>query len=157
MAITDVQLATLTIPAAYVEDVRSALVDEIENDSDALTVNQAALAESRADRLEMHLADRDASVGILARDLRLLEQLRDVSGETDISGDVDTLAHTLEAVVRVLGRRLTDVCQYGPIPMGDVVDIAARLRWAAEEAIRADPGLDHRLTREDRPSSESVA
>jgi hypothetical protein len=148
MATKDEDRGTIRIPAAYLEDVRCALVDEIDSDSGALAVNQAALVESKADRVEMHLADRDASVETLARDLRLLAQLRDATGDTKVTGDVDTLTHTLEAMVRILGRRLTDVCQYGPIPLGDVLELTARLRWAANEAIRLEPGLAHRLSDE---------
>jgi hypothetical protein len=49
----------------------------------------------------------------------------------------------------VLSKRLKRVSDFSPVPMGDVLDIAERLRWAAEEAIRVSPGLAERLTAEE--------
>ena len=145
MATKDTDQAVVTIPAEYLEDVRSALIDTIESDSGMLTVNQAAVVKSKADRVETHLEDRDTGVDILARDLRLLEQLRHATGNTKLTGDVDTLSQTLQQMVRMLGRRLTHVSQYAPVPLGDVRELSARLRWAADEAIRIYPELADRL------------
>jgi len=41
--------------------------------------------------------------------------------------------HVLEATVRVLSSRLTDTCQYGPLPDLDVLELSYRLQWAAHE------------------------
>jgi len=55
------------------------------------------------------------------------------------------VVHILEDVVRLNSERLHDLAQYGPLPMGDVLDVAERLRWAAEEAIRIEPELATKL------------
>jgi hypothetical protein len=143
MATMDVEQAAVTIPAAYLDDVRSALVDEIESDTGALTSNQAALL---VDNVAFHRVDRDSSVKTLSEDLQMLGQLLDATGDTALHGQPYTLGHVFEMTVRVLCRRLKDVCQYGPLPMGDVVELSARLRWAADEAIRIYPELADRLS-----------
>jgi hypothetical protein len=131
----------ITIPAEYLEDVRSALVSEINQDSDALQVNQASLLEKNG---ELNREDRDASVRWLRNDLQLLDQLLDGSEARKVTADRDALIEVLQAMVRVLAGRLTDVCEYAPVPLGDVVELSARLRWAADEAIRLHPGLAER-------------
>jgi hypothetical protein len=133
----------ITIPAEYLEDVRSALVSEINQDSDALQVNQATLLEKNG---ELNREDRDASVRWLRNDLQLLDQLLDGSEARKVTADRDALTEVLQAMVRVLAGRLTDVCQYGPVPLGDVVELSARLRWAANKAIRLHPHLGERLS-----------
>lgn len=128
--------ATITVPAAYLEDARVALVGEIEIDG---TVLRAADAQE----------DREASARILQRDLRLLEELLHATGDITVTAEHDRvsspLTGMLDGMVRVLSERLRDVAEYGPIPMGDVLDVAARLRWVAEEAIRIDPSQAKRL------------
>jgi hypothetical protein len=147
MATMDVEQAAVNIPTAYLEDVRSALAKEIKMDGDALRADQAKLVAAVGARdTEFHRGDRDGAVDSLSEDMRLLEQLRNATGDTKLTGDAGTLAHTLDATVRVLCRRLKDVCQYCPLPMGDVVELSARLRWAADEAIRIYPEFDHRLS-----------
>jgi hypothetical protein len=148
MATQNAEQAAVTIPAAYLEDVRSALVDEIDSDSDAIAVDQADLRESEIDRLEMHQADRDAAVRMLSRDLQLLAQVLDATDDTTVTGDPSSIAEALQATVRVLSRRLNDLCGYGPLPLGDVPELAARLRWAADEAIRIEPELARGLAGE---------
>ena len=136
--------ATITIPADYLEDARSAALAEITNDSDALrTANPE---------------DRGMSTVILQRSLRLLDPLLNATGDVQITGEQDNmsspLVHMLEAQIRLLIERLRCAAQYGPLPMGEVIDIAAELRWAAEEAIRMAPQLATRLTSDER---EAVA
>jgi hypothetical protein len=147
MATMEEEQAAVTIPAAYLEDVRSALVEHIEMDADALRADHAAVvAAVGAQDAELHRSDREGAVDSLSKDLWLLEQLRGANSDTKLTGEAGTLSFTLEATVRVLNGRLKDVCQYGPLPMGDVVELSARLRWLAGEAIRIYPGLDHRLS-----------
>jgi hypothetical protein len=90
------------------------------------------------------------STVILQRSLRLLDPLLNASGDVQITGEQDItsspLVHMLEAQIRLLIERLCSAAQYGPMPMGDVLDLAVELRWAAEEAIRIDPALEHRLS-----------
>ena len=73
-------------------------------------------------------------------------RLLDATDDTKVTAEPGTLSYVLEQTARLLSRRLTDVCRYGPLPMGDVVELAARLRWAADEAIRIYPVLAHRLS-----------
>jgi hypothetical protein len=147
MATKDAEQAAVTIPAAYLEDVRSALAKEIKFDGDALRADQAKLvAAVGTQKTEFHRGDRDSAVDSLSKDVRLFEQLHNATGDTKLTGDADSVVHTLQTTVRVLCGRLKDVCQYGPLPMGDVIELSARLRWGADEAIRICPELAHRLS-----------
>ena len=42
-------------------------------------------------------------------------------------------------LVRIVAGRLDDARQFGPVPMGTVLDLADELRWAASEAVRLCP------------------
>jgi hypothetical protein len=132
--------ATITIPAGYLEDVRSAAIAEVASDSRALHGADAA--------------DRGMSELILRRSTRLLNPLLNAAGDVELSAESDNtsspLVHVLEGLIRLLEERLREAAQYGPLPMGDVIDIAAELRWAAEEAIRMLPQLATRLTPRER-------
>lgn len=147
---SDRQRAELTIPATYLEDARAAAVREILSDGEALRTNQAALHDGRDTTAE----DRDSSAVILQRSTRVLAALLGASGDVAVTAERDNqsnpLCHTLEELVRLLSERLVDVAQYGPIPMGDVLDIAAELRWAAEETIRIEPSAGDRLISKER-------
>jgi hypothetical protein len=141
MASQNEQPVKVTIPAEYLEDMRAALVAQIDNDSDSLQVNQAAMADMLS-RVE----DRDASVRCLQEDLELLDQLLNASEGLEVTGPSGVVIGALEEMVRMLRGRLADACVYGPVPMGDVIDTSTRLRWAADEAIRLCPALAHRLS-----------
>lgn len=127
---------SITIPAGYLEDVRSAVVVEIATDSDSI---RTALTD-----------DRGSSALILERSMRLLDPLLNAEGDVELRAEDDhissPLVHMLEALIRLLVERLGNAAQYAPLPMGDVLDVAAELRWAAQEAVRIDPGLEHRLS-----------
>jgi hypothetical protein len=106
-----------------------------------------------ADTKELRSAwaeEQEPSALILRRSLRLLDPLLNATGDVQITAEQDNmsspLVHMLEAQIRLIIERLRSAAQYGPIPMGDVLDLAAQLRWAAEEAIRIDPTLEHRLS-----------
>ncbi len=133
MATMDAQRVSLTIPAAYLDDARRAIVGEVYDDSDALHNDPGAGTDPR----------------ILLRDVRLLEQLAGASADVELEADQDRvsdpLLHLLEAMARELSKRLASVSRHGPMPMGDVLDIAERLRWAADEAIRICPAVGDRL------------
>ena len=136
------QSAGITIPAGYLEDVRSAIVAGIDSDSGMLRATHADVLERSGAGPE---EDRAAGVRHLREDMGLLDQVLDASVDTRVTGDRGALGHVLEATVRVLAGQLTDRCEYAPIEMGAVLELARRLRWAAEEAIRiVEPGLDER-------------
>jgi hypothetical protein len=130
----------ITIPADYLEDVRAALIVEIGHDSNAIRTDQDADTPNGRE-------DRAAAVRNLREDTQLLDQVLDASRDTRVTGERDALAHVLDATVRVISSRLVDQCEYSPIEMRAVLDLAGRLRWAAEESA----GIDG------RDGSEAVA
>jgi hypothetical protein len=131
------QSVEIKIPAEYLEDVRTALIAEIEHDSNALETNQEALTSSTRNE-DVGRADRDSSVRLLRADVRLLDQLLDASGETKVSADWATLHEGLQSMVRVLSSRLVDECGFAPVDMEAVLELADRLRWAAEQSAAID-------------------
>lgn len=147
MAITSSRPAvTITIPSDYLEDARSALVREIDDDSNAIRSNHEDVLRGS----DVGGADRAGSVRILREDIQLLDQVLDASGDTTVTGEPGAVTHALDAMARVLSARLEDACGYSPMPMGDVLDVAAELRWAADEAIRIDPERAESLTQAER-------
>jgi hypothetical protein len=134
------QLAALTIPAEYLEDMRTALVWEIEDDGDRLRANQALVVSARRND-DLDREDRDDAVNLLRKDMQLLEQLLDATEDAEATADADTIADVLQTMVRILAKQLRKEMIYGPLHMGRVLDLGGRLRWAAEEAIRIDPTL----------------
>jgi len=94
--------------------------------------------------------DRGSSALILRRSIRLLDPLLKATGDTKLTAEHDNtsspLVHMLEAMIRSLLIQLKRRCAVWPMPMADVADLAGELRWAAEEAIRIDPALEHRLS-----------
>lgn len=131
---------SITIPADYLEDFRSAAIAEVANDSDAL---RSAIAE-----------DRRSSELILRRSTQLLKPLLETTGDVELQAEHDKtsspLGHALDELVRMLSERLRNAAQYAPVPMGDVADLAAELGWAAEQAIRIEPTMATRLTSDER-------
>jgi hypothetical protein len=123
------------------EDARSALVEEINSDSDALRMNHADTLRRGPGS---DPADRAASARWLRNDIQLLDQLLDASSDTKLTAERDALTEMLQEMVRLLAARLGEQANYAPVPMGAVLEITGRLRWAAEEAIRIDPALDER-------------
>lgn len=138
--------ATITIPAAYLEYARSAIIAEIQQGSKYIDTNQdAILAADTPEWAKTCRLDLASSVRFLHADMSLLEQLLDADGvDTKITGEHGAVTTTLDAIARVLSNRLDDACGYAPVPMGDVFELSAAMRWAAEEALRIDPGLDER-------------
>jgi hypothetical protein len=133
----------ITIPADYLEDVRSALVREVVDGGKFIASNHNSVLEADSELWAATTReDRAASVRSLHGDMRLLDQVIDARIETKVTGDEHALWHTLEGMVHVLSGRLTHECGFGPITMGAVLELAERLRWAADEAIRISPGPD---------------
>lgn len=128
----DASESVITIPAAYLEDVRAALVAEIKSTSESLALDQVALLSASGDRAELCAADRDNALRLLRKDVEALDELRQAHGETRLAADAgNVLAFLLEAMVRLLAERLNEECNFGPLDMGAVFEIAERLRWAA--------------------------
>lgn len=128
---------SLTIPAAYIEDARLAIIDELRSDIDALG-QEHVFAEDRANSLR-----------ILRRDQQLLDQLGDdvdtiVSAVEDRVSD--PIVNMLDQMVRRVTGRLEEACVYAPVPLDDVLELTDRLRWAAHESIRLTPELDGKRT-----------
>jgi hypothetical protein len=127
------QPKTITVPADYLEDVRSALVAEINSDADMLRANQA--------EVESGPEDRDCAVRLLHNDLQALDQLLSASTDTEITMERETLFHTLEAMCRLLTKRLAEEMEYGPLDMLNVLALVARMEWAAKQAMAIYPQL----------------
>ncbi|MGI8864978.1 MAG: hypothetical protein ACR2JH_11390 [Solirubrobacteraceae bacterium] len=117
----------ITIPAAYLEDVRRALAAEIDNDADWIKAS------------EDHAEDREGAVRHLRTDLGLLDSVLAADESTELAADPHGLFHMLEAFIRLLTERLTQEIDYAPISMGPVIEILGRLQWAADEALRLFP------------------
>jgi hypothetical protein len=136
--------ATVTIPAAYLEDARTALVTEIADDSKSL--------QGRTER-----DDCASSALILRRDLRVLDEVLGATDDVKLTAEHDRtsspLLHLLEEMVRQLVKRLHNTAQYGPIPMGELLDLTEQVRWAAREAIRIEPAVGNRLTVDERKAA----
>jgi hypothetical protein len=156
MATITTSSASIKIPADYLADVRSALIGEIAIDADALRVNDAGVCDE----------DRDSAARILQRDMPLLDALLaaialyaemerddDVTLTAEHDSLSDPLVAVLEGMVRQLAKRLRDAAQYAPVPMGEILDLTERIRWAADEAVRITPAVGDRLTVEDRQRS----
>ena len=124
-------MATLTVPAAYLEDARSAVVAGIVSDGDMLRTNHQSVLEGRFGGMT---EDRTSAAATLHRDMRLLDQIVDADGEVTLEGDSGDLSFVLEEVVRLLAARLDEAKEYSPIDMAAVLNIAKQLRWAAEES-----------------------
>jgi len=122
--------AEITIPADYLEDVRTALAAELVNGSNALRTDQEAVVSESS---EVHREDRDAAARLLGNDVRLLDRLLNVGVETTVSAERQTLHGALEAMVRLLSARLVEEAGYAPIDLDAVLGLAERLRWAGEE------------------------
>lgn len=139
MAKKDKEPAVITIPADYLEDMRSALVAEVRRDSDMLRANQ-----EEAVRLSSELgdADRDSAVEALQRDLRALEQLLPADPpDRELLTDREIAFHALESMCRLLTDRLVEEMEYGPLDMLAMLNTATRMEWAARQAMAIYPEL----------------
>jgi hypothetical protein len=139
MAIIDEQSATITVPADYLEEMRSAVVAELHNDGNMLRTNQAELVSSRNDQLDVARADRESAVRLVRDDVALLDQLLAATENATVTATRATLFHALEAMGRLLVERLQEKCDYAPLDMTAVLDLASRLGWSAEQALRIYP------------------
>lgn len=140
-------MATLKIPAAYLEDVRSAVIREIVGDSKTLRINHESVL---AGTLDGDTEDRTSAAAQLERSTGLLNQILDATTDATLDGRDEDLTYVLEELVRVLVERLQSAKGYSPIPMSEVLDITERVRWAAEEAVRIDPRVATWLSAKDR-------
>ena len=127
-------MATLKIPAAYLEDARKASATEIALDGEYLR--------------DAGPEDRPGSIKMLEREVRLHAALCATDGDVEVSAEQDNtsspIEHMLDQVVRILAGRLDEAKGYGPVPMGDILEIADQLRWAATESLRMQPSRDDR-------------
>ncbi len=130
------QDAEITIPAAYLEDARSALTMDINALRDYETANVPSGPTGPEDRAR--------ALRLLANEITLLKHLHAVCGDTEVTAESDTITKALQATVRVLADQLGAIAEGTPIDMGTVLEVAACLRWAAENAIQLDPDLDER-------------
>lgn len=134
------QSVEVVIPAAYLEDVRTAIVAAIEDDGDMLSTNQQEVIDEKSYGPD----DVDGAVRNLREDMDLLGKVLHVDGETTLSGNWGAVGHVLQRLARMLAVRLVDQAEYAPMPMRTVLDLTDRLQWALREAIRVAPSeFDH--------------
>jgi hypothetical protein len=122
-------IVKLTVPDRYRTALRSGLIREVADASEALRKND----------------DRDALLGDLAwptrllqEDLTLLGELLDAEGDTTIEGSDEVLFQALEMTCRHVTDELEEEMKYGPLDMDRILELIARLQWAANESIRID-------------------
>ncbi len=122
-------MATITIPAAYLEDAQTALMSEIHGDGESLD-GQPPI-------------ERATSTLILKRDMQLLEQLLDASSDAVLEAEDDQISHpilmTVETMIRRLIGRLDRESVYAPLPLAAMLPLVDELRWAMSEAVRLNP------------------
>ncbi len=116
----------------------------------ALWYHASCTVEGTLDEECWKAADEVAGINEIDDGAMPSSELADARLNTLVIARADPLVHVLEGLIRLLEERLREAAQYGPLPMGDVIDIAAELRWAAEEAIRMLPQLATRLTPRER-------
>lgn len=119
----------ITIPGAYLEDVRSAVTAELEDISKMLDVNQADVVARDTDAAREDRADAFRQVQAHAG---LLERLLDADSDATIDLDPETLVGVVQAFTRVVGARLAGGLEYAPIDMRLLAETAERLKWASE-------------------------
>lgn len=142
MASSEKESAVITVPADYIEDMRSALVAELYTDADMLQVNQADAARRGGGIEDADVVDADveATVNHVRKDLRALEFLLSAEpGDREILTDRGTGFHALERMCRLLSDRLTEHLRYTPLDVLAVLAIAKRLEWATTQAMTIDP------------------
>jgi hypothetical protein len=135
MATASGQSAKVTVPAAYIDDLRSALVAEIASGADSLRTAQAETLAADGKRRELRSEDRDSALRLLDTDVQLFNAVRYTDGDSELRADPGALWHVLEEMGRVLTDRLRGQFEYTPVRMQVVIELAERLRWTAEEAL----------------------
>jgi hypothetical protein len=122
-------MATITIPAEYLEDARCALTHEIQDDGEALNGQSPD--------------ERPSSTLILKRDMQLLELLLDATEDVTVEVEDDRVSDPVLDMVETMARqvvgRLDRECVYGPLPIGEMLPIVEELRWAMAEGARLNP------------------
>jgi methylmalonyl-CoA mutase cobalamin-binding subunit len=130
--------ATLLIPAAYLHDVRAAIIDQCVQDSDDLRCDHGAVLNANEEIVQAAAKDRASVLRRMNENVSVLNQVFDAEGDTTITDTAEKLADTLGVMNRLLTERLTAGC----VPEEEPAELLRRLdemRWAAEEAIRLDP------------------
>ena len=132
--------ATLVIPAAYLHDVRAAVIGQCVQDSDDLRCDHEAALNANKEVVQLAANDRAHVLRRINENVSVLNQVFDAEGDTTVTATGEKLAGTLGEMNRLLSDRLTAGC----IPDEEPAELLRRLdemRWAAEEAIRLDPRL----------------
>lgn len=122
-------MATITIPAAYLEDAQRALMYEIRSAGEALDGQPPE--------------ERPSSMLILQRSTQLLERLLGATTDVTLEAEDDMISnpilHMIEAMIRRLVGRLDELGVYGPLPIGEMLPLMDELRWTMAEAARLNP------------------
>ena len=143
----------LLVPGRFVELFRLSLIDEVEQDTEWVKTQNAALAEfydaddPDADTddlkavLEARLADLGSAACSLSDDHNMLERISRHNAWEDLTvrGPLETLLGTLQATIRRAAKDMVDAGEYAPIDGARILHRAAAATWAAEESDRLGP------------------
>jgi hypothetical protein len=156
------QLVTITIPAEYMDDVRSAVVGEIE--STAVWVRGEhkemvdAIDDGNQKLAELRRQDEAGAIRSLREDVKLLLQLPDADAEVSVSAEWSALFHVLEKMGHQLSTRIAGLYDYGPALVEQVPLLLESLRWSAVQAQEAPlNGTAPRCSGEDPTRCQSAA
>ena len=79
---------------------------------------------------------------VLQTDLRLYDQLAAPTRDTEVTAEQDSSRRCAERDDSAsLEKRLLGEMDFGPMDMAAELELTARIRWAAEEALRIEPAL----------------
>jgi hypothetical protein len=135
------QIVTITIPAAYMDDFRSAVVREIEHDGEWARGQHKekvdAIDSGDQELGELRRQDEAGALRSLREDVTLLLQLpdvEDVDREVSVSVERSALRHVLDEMGGQLAARITRLYVYGPALVEQVPALLESLRWSAVQA-----------------------
>ena len=115
--------ATLVIPAAYLHDVRAAIIDQCVQDSDDLRCDHGAVLNANEEIVQAAAKDRASVLRRMNENVSVLNQVFDAEGDTTITATGEKLAGTLGEMNRLLTERLTAGC----IPEEEPAELLRRL------------------------------
>jgi hypothetical protein len=138
------QIVTITIPAEYMDDFRSAVVREIEHDAEWVRGQHKekvdAIDSGDQELVELRRRDEAGAIRSLQEDVNLLLQLPDVDGDVTVSAEQSALRHVLDEMGGQLAARITRLYKYGPALVEQVPALLESLRWSAVQAQEAGRG-----------------
>jgi len=129
------EVANLTVPAEYVEDIRAALVSEIKFEADRIADH--AMPGRFEEQAEVRFADVRNDVRLMGHDVALFDQLDGVEGDATLTVEgqeaLDSLPHAFEAMARLIAPRLAEELDCTPLDQ----EAASKIRALTDRLARA--------------------